>query len=163
MHKQLELLRSNEHDQLDLNHTNFLGSGRTWPDLTWHDLNWTPRGLPDRTWPINLSLLSKILCSGTSRDKMNFYSSWFRTSFSVSKGPFSVLEILSRFRTSFSAMSHFVLRDRTGCQKLIPSHPASCPRFWQAVVACPSPWQYFELVLLSLCPSTMKEFLSICP
>ena len=48
----------------------------------------------------------------------------------------------SCFRTSFSALSHFV----------------PCP-----VPARPVPWQDFELVLLSICPGTMKELLSRCP
>ena len=29
--------------------------------------------------------------------------------------------------------------------------------------SCPVPWQDFELVLLSLCPGTMKGILSLCP
>ena len=54
-------------------------------------------------------------------------------------------------------------REGKGCQNLIPSRPASHLVFWQAVLARSDPWQYFELVSLSLCPGTMKELLSLCP
>ena len=61
-------------------------------------------------------------------------------------------------------------RDRLSKSRPSPSHgkiskpcPVPCPRFWLAVPARPGLWQDFELVLLSLCPGTMKEFLSLCP
>ena len=50
-----------------------------------------------------------------------------------------------------------------GCQNLVPSSPWFCPRFWQALLAHPVPRQDFELVPMSLCPGTMKEFLFLCP
>ena len=62
--------------------------------------------------------------------------------------------MISCFRTSFSALSRVL-----SWILAVPARPVPgfrCP-------GRPVPWQDFELVLLSLCPGTMKEFLSICP
>ena len=48
-----------------------------------------------------------------------------------------------------SCLSRGTSRDGTGQAVKIPSRPV--------------PWQDFELVPLSLCPGTRKEFLSLCP
>ena len=64
------------------------------------------------------------------------------------------------------------IKNRTGrgtgqslflCQNLIPSRPASHPKFWQVVPAHPVPLQDFELVPLSRCPFVPGQWKNFCP